>query len=143
MTVTLANLTTSSVALVSGTTAHTMLTLPAGASINLNLSPAFVTFWNTNQPSYFSQNLYPVSTNSSWSIQFFSTSPYALCSPGLESVNLTFTNSPVLVTFGDWSWQSSYLLNGLGYGTELALGFAVFLAILKAVRPPKFPTMFE
>jgi hypothetical protein len=50
------------------------------------------------------------------------------------------TNGPVLVTFGSWDCQAGYFQSGLSYGLSLALGLAVVYAVLKAVRPPRFPT---
>jgi Na+-translocating ferredoxin:NAD+ oxidoreductase RnfA subunit len=58
-------------------------------------------------------------------------------------VFMVSTNCPVLVTFGDWSYQSWFFFSGLSYGLPLALGFAVVLGVLKAVRPPRFPTNLD
>jgi hypothetical protein len=48
-------------------------------------------------------------------------------------------NAPLQVCLSNWQMQTALFMNGLEMGFWPAFGWAIFLAVRRAVKAPKFP----
>lgn len=56
------------------------------------------------------------------------------------NVFIVNTNPIPVVLAMDWQMQVSLFFNGFAYGFPCALALAVYWAVRRAVRPPRFPS---